>query len=479
VDDVPITVTNVGSGNASQLSLAVSAAGVSILTPLIKIQSLGAGQFASVDVEVYVPTTVSGSAISLSIAATYYDPYGVQQSVSQTVGLYSPNQTEQVNFAISQSKSNLTAGEVTTVTFTLQNIGSGKASNLTITIAQSQFVSVLDLPPRIPSLSPSSQTTFPLELYTASDAAGSAIALAFTVTYQDPFGITKVFTQSVGFYSPNQTELRSSPLSVWVQPMVLTAGRTNNLTILFQNVGGASLNNLTVAFGSPTGSFTWLSPNQATDPELPPGGNFTISGSLYDPALATASSTLQLSITYYQGRMLNQETRSVGLLSRGEIDLSLTSLTVLPQVVPPGQIVSLTLSITDVGIISADGVTASFEFPTGFSAVGSSSSFIGDMSVDSPSTITVSALVSNSTASGSYHIPVELSYFDNLRTRLTQSLNVTVVVASASQGGSGTGQNTKNGLIHGISEFDLGVVIVALVVLVALVMIRRARHSRT
>lgn len=481
LNDLTLTIQNNGTGAASQVSTSVtSASGLSILGTVPEVNLVAASSAYTRSLPVYVPSTLAGDALSLVVSSTYVDPYSNARTATQTVSLFSPSGPETVDLGIVPSANELTSGEVSNVTFTLANSGSGAAKNLTISVAQSQTLSVIGLPPKVDSLLPSSQSSFPLELYASSAAAGSALSLTFTVTYQDPYGISKVFTQSVGFYSPSLNQVGGSPLSVQVKPDVLTAGKINNLTITLGNVGNTTLSGLTVAFSSPSGAFTWLNPNQAQVTSLAPGSNFTVQGSLFDPSQAAASTTLQLSVTYYRGTVQTQETRSIGLLTRGEIDLSLTSLAVLPQTASPGDIVSMTLTLTNLGVISASGVTASFGFPQGFRAVGSSTSFIGDMAVDSPSTITVSALVVNSTTAGNYKVPVTLSYFDNLRTQLSQTLNVTVVVSSAAQNATVSGQRTGGfqTAVGGRLGLVLDVVIVAIIAVIAYLVVRRLRRPK-
>jgi hypothetical protein len=484
VNSLALTIRNRGTGSASQVSTSVTVAittvgqpFVSILGSIPDVSTIAAASNFTTILSVFVPSSDAGQAFALQLASTYVDPYSITRTATQSVYLYSMS-APAANLELTPSANDLTAGSVTTVIFTLRNTGSGAADNITISAAPSQLLSVLNLPPRIVSLASSSQTSFPLQLFAGSAAAGSALGIEFTVTYQDSYGNTKTFTQNVGFYSPSFGQQANSPLSITVQPNVLLVGETNNLAIFIKNTGNSTLGSLIVSFSSPSGTFTWLNPNQAQVASLAPGANFTVKGSLFDPVQAPASTTLQLSVTYYQGKVQVLETRSIGLLSRGAIDVSLTSLTILPQSATAGNVVSLTLTLTNIGVISAAGVTASFVFPQGFKVVGSSSDFIGAMLVDSPSTITVSALVANGTAPGSYTIPVKLTYVDNLRNQLSQNLSVTVTVVSAAQAGKGTTQQSgsSNGIGAGLIP---DIAIVAAVVIVAFLVVRRMRRPES
>jgi uncharacterized repeat protein (TIGR01451 family) len=315
-----------------------------------------------------------------------------------------------------------------------------------------------------------------MQIYAPSTSAGTPVSLSFTSTYTDAYGTPRSTTQTVGFFvSPLPT---TSPVGIALSMTSLQAGRVNNFTVTLSNQGTAPINGLSATFSFVGGQVTWLSPDIVQTQSLGPGSSITVHARAYDPATSTGSATLQGILKYSYSNVTTQETRSIGLLSRGLIDIVLTGTTVLPQEVNPGQIVSITLTITNVGVITASAVSAQARMPPGFQAIGSSSNFVGDMQVDSPSTFTFSALVANATAPGIYPVPVTMSYFDNLRTPLTQNVNVSVYVVSGSGSGSGSSQTTTQpGRGGGISVL---IYVAAIIVVLAIVVLylRRRRSSR-
>jgi hypothetical protein len=64
---------------------------------------------------------------------------------------------------------------------------------------------------------------------------------------------------------------------------------------------------------------------------------------------------------------------------------------------------------------------------------GSRSVFIGDMLVNSPSTFTITLITSNSTPPGRYEIPIQITYYDNLRTLYTINISIPVFIIGGQQ----------------------------------------------
>ena len=381
-----------------------------------------------------------------------------------------------VKLIFSAEPASLTAGALNEVNVTLTNNGSGPATQITTTVSPSQLLSVVNTFPDFASLGVNSSATRSLEVYAPSTSAGTPVTLSFTATYNDAYGTPRSVTQAVGFFvSPLPT---TSPVGISLSALTLQAGRVNNFTVTLSNQGTSPIAGLSATFSFVGGQVTWLSPDIIQTPILKPGSSLTVQARAYDPATSAGSATLQGVLRYSYNNVTVQESRSVGLLSRGLIDIVLTGATVLPQAVDPGQIVSITLTITNVGVISASAVTAQARMPQGFQAIGSSSNFVGDMVVDSPSTFTFSALVANATAPGTYQVPVTMSYFDNLRTPLMQTVNVSVYVVSGGGSGGGSTQTTaQSGRGGGLSAAIYVVIIVVALAIVALY-IRRRRSSR-
>lgn len=373
------------------------------------------------------------------------------------------------------SPTSITPGTLNYINVTLTNDGSGPASQVSTVISPSQALSVLNTFPDQNSLGVNESASQTLQVFAPSTSAGTPVYVTFTASYTDAYGTSRSLTQTLGFYvSPLPT---TSPVALALSTNYLQAGKVNNFTVTISDQGRSPIEGLSATFSFVGGQVTWLSPEIIQAANLPPGASMTVQAQAYDPATSAGSAVLQGALVYGYDNVTTQETRSIGLLSRGLIDIELTGSTVLPQEAPQGQIVSITLTITNVGVIVASAVTAQAHMPAGFQPIGSSYNFVGDMQVDSPSTFTLSAIVDNSTAPGAYEVPVTMNYFDNLRTPLSQTVNVTVYVVSASASGSGSTQSTSGSGRGGGLASILGYAVLAIIVVSAAIFFVRRRGA--
>jgi hypothetical protein len=121
------------------------------------------------------------------------------------------------------------------------------------------------------------------------------------------------------------------------------------------------------------------------------------------------------------------------VVSRGIIDIKVTDFTTIPERPSPGQIFSVTVTLTNMGTITASAVTATPVQTQNIRVFGSRSIFIGDMQVNSPTTFTVTLITSNNTSPGRYEIPIQLTYYDNLRTLYTVNISIPVLIGGGQQ----------------------------------------------
>jgi hypothetical protein len=483
--DVPLTVTaqyyftNTATGMVATLSLPTGFTDLNGgSTPSAYISGLvPSGSVVQFVFYLDVSSVASVGTYAFPIAFTWGAQTGTNSvSVSQQSSVI-VHMNGKVKLTFEATPTSVTPGALTNIKVTLANDGSGLASQISTVVSTSQLLSVLNSFPDLTTLGANSSQTETLQVYAPSTSAGTPVAISFTATYNDAYGTTRSVTKTIGlFVAPLPT---TSPIGISLSATSLQAGRVNNFTVTLSDQGAAPIEGLSATFSFIGGQVTWLSPGIVQSLSLEPGGNITVQARAYDPATSAGSATLQGILRYSYQNVTVQETRSLGLLSRGLIDIELTGSTVLPQEVPQGQIVSITLTITNVGVIAASAVTAQATMPAGFQAIGTSSNFVGDMQVDSPSTFTLSALVANSTAPGTYQVPVTLAYFDNLRTPLSQTVNVSVDVVSSSSSGSGSSQSTtstgRGGGLLSVITYALVIVIAAAIVIFYL---RRRRSSR-
>ena len=453
VNDVVIRVNNRGTGNASEINTYVTAPSqVSLLGTLKDIHRLDAGSSAKLKLTVYVSPQAANSPITFSISSTYRDAYLNLRSVGQSLGFIIGG-VEQTIFKVHTSTDYLTPNDLNHVNVTVDNRGSTTMRDLRIRFSSQPPVSIIcvDGEVYLGTLSPQERIEFPIIIYLSSTSSDSA-TIPLTITYMDESQTIKSEARTLTFLLNKISEL--SPISIKVQPNILVAGKANNLTITISNIGTVPLRSISVSYSFQSGQFTWLQPDISQIGQLLPGQTFLVDAKVFDPPTSTASTVLQANIRYYDSQNnLKQEIRNIGLLSQGLIDLQMVDYSILPEKPTIGQIFSVTVTLTNIGTIVSSAVTATPHPPSDFKMFGSNSIFIGDMQVNTPTTFTLSILISDSTKPGRYHVPIELTYFDNLRNQYSVTRNITVEVYEKSSTQTSTRALTPEPSIFTITTY--------------------------
>lgn len=391
---------------------------------------------------------------SLSLSLTWNTTSTINQT-EQTSTTIKLSGEVKLNFNATQTA--LSPGQTNNITLNLSNLGTGTASQITTSPIAPPSTSILNQLPTISSLNPSSTTQLHLQLYVPAALTGVAVTVSLTSDYTDAYGNARIYTQTLGFYVTSINQF-SSPLAISIQPAVLIAGQVTGLTVLISNQGTTDLTSLTASFSFPFASqATWLSPDIARNSSLAASQTMLVSASAYEPPTTLTSLSLQIALTYYDNLgIFHQEVRSLGLLSRGIVSLQATDIAVTPEQPYPGEVFSITITLTNTGTTIASAVTANATTPSAITTFGSSSVFIGDMPTSSPTPFTITFTVGNDTTPGTYQIPIKLSFRDNLRTNLTSSLQVPVTVVLPNSTGGSTAETRR---VFGL-EIILGVAVV-------------------
>ncbi len=87
VDNLTLTISNSGSASSGPVSTTVSApSSVTLLNQLPMTTGLAPGGSATEVLQLFVPSSLSGTAITMSLTAKYLDAYSNTQTVTQTLG---------------------------------------------------------------------------------------------------------------------------------------------------------------------------------------------------------------------------------------------------------------------------------------------------------------------------------------------------------------------------------------------------------
>jgi len=474
VDDFSILVTNSGTGNASQLSLSVSAPGVSILTSTLKIPYLTAGNATSVGVEAYVPSSASGSALQLSILATYEDPYGVQQSTTQTVGFYVSTAAAS-QLLIQAGDNSLVPGTTNTVPFTLTNLGTGPVFQVHTTVTSPAQTSVLNQLSAVPELAANASVTESMEIFVSSSLANSPLELTFSDNYVNGQGVPGSYTQTLGFYvTGSNSSLPGVVVSVSPIRSGVRVGTPSLVTFKVEDVG-------TTSISSPVLSLSVSSPLVVIQNSsyAIPNGILKAGESVIFEALVGSSTSASpgyypasVTVTYLdQSGAEESATFTSGLVLTGTINLIIQS----PQVAQGNTSLSVSGEILNEGFSSA--YYASVTGSMGGAGGTSQADYVGEIDPNTPVPFSLTLPYTPSGSVRTANILVNVTFRDSLGTAGAYSsaiqTRLTPVSSVAGSSSSATGSSSGADLL---TYLELGVILALVVIAVAgFLYIRRSR----
>ncbi|MGD0330664.1 MAG: hypothetical protein ABSB40_09510 [Nitrososphaeria archaeon] len=477
VNVVPIQLDNTGSGNASDISIsAVVPAQTSLLNQFELIPTLNAHSSMLLNLSVYIPPSAGNTPMTFYLTANYENAYLISQTVSASLGFIVKSFSAPI-LKLTSSTSNLAPGSTTPVTFTLENDGQTVVGNISLELSAQSPITLLNTDGvfNIGTLNPNQNQEISVSVYVPIGATNAA-SISFTFSYLNPSGIAGSDSGYLSFLLSTTSTI--SPIVLNVKPTALVAGKVDNMTITLSNGGTTQINSVSMTFAFAGSSITWLQPALFQIAELAPGQSVNITGEAYASTSATASTQFTISTNYYDSNgVLNQIVRNFGILAQGLVDMEVVSSTILPTAPTVGSIFSATVTINNVGTISAASVTATPQLPQGLRIFGSTSVFIGTMPTDSPTTFTISVETTNTTKPGRYVLPVTLTYFDNLRNSLSTkiTLNVDIVNQTSTVTFTRTPGTTSTGI--GLFSITLLIVIAVVILGVGYYLVRKRKRK--
>ncbi|MEM3807978.1 MAG: hypothetical protein QW413_05240, partial [Nitrososphaerota archaeon] len=211
----------------------------------------------------------------------------------------------------------------------------------------------------------------------------------------------------------------------------LYSGMINNVSVTVKNVGTSQLRAVTLTFPTSSSSITWLDEGAVSIDQLEPGNEHSFVCKVFVSSDAPSSLALTLSLNYYgSDNILKQEQRQVGVLVKGLIKFEVADFAVLPENPSIGQTFSVTLILVNTGTSKASSVAIQPSRIEGFRTFGQSRSFLGDVSINTPTSVTFSFSALNNTKPGINQIPFVLSFKDSLGETHTQELMIPVRIVA-------------------------------------------------
>jgi hypothetical protein len=287
-----------------------------------------------------------------------------------------------------------------------------------------------------------------------------------TITYEWELDADSVSNSTEFTYAPGDVDIGSHTLTVTVSDGRLTSSQTWTITVTIASVTQFSVSssyvtagfdnslNITVKNnlwqGRVQASLTAPQPliirgNQSwTFDSMQPSGNVTIAPRIYAPVTAIGStSTAALTINYGDEHGLTYtDTYNVGLIVQGYMKVVVYDVLANPESVASDSEVTLTATILNTGNVIASFANASLEPNDVLQLSRESSTYVGDIELNSPVPFTVVAKVKSGVQNGTYPVTIHLAYQDDQYRMHVLNVSASILVAtgtSVPQDSDGTG----------------------------------------
>jgi len=200
VKEVKLKLENFGEASASDVRITVSP--VSPLTlaegdGLYTLSSIAPSTTETLNLKLYVPSSLEGNVGTVSLSISYQDAYGSQRSESKSLSLKVSSLKEWFNVTVSPET---IRPEVNTVIFTLSNQGDTDVEDVEVKLTLPQTLSLLksDNVWKFSSVASGGEVSFETEIYASTAAVGTAAQATLTITY-NAGEFTRSETKVLGF----------------------------------------------------------------------------------------------------------------------------------------------------------------------------------------------------------------------------------------------------------------------------------------
>ena len=257
---VTITLTNIGSANASAVVATLNPSGPSNLSSTLagigsstfNIGTIPVGQSVQVHPVIYASNNAADTLQIVNLQLSYRDAYGIKQSLPLAVGVVVLPKSVQSEISISTNSGNssnvITAGQIFDYKFSVANNSDKPVTDLLVTLAaSSDTLKVLkDSQWTVSSLDAGSKQEFTTQVFAPTTMIGNPVTFNLSVKYLSS-GQSRTESVSAGSYVDGQISIRAYEIGVNyiggipnVIGNLLNEGNTRALftTIEVTNTGG-------------------------------------------------------------------------------------------------------------------------------------------------------------------------------------------------------------------------------------------------
>ncbi len=408
----------------------------------------------------------------------YWNATNTSSKYSQEINLEVPMHGSS-NIKYMDNNPVLYSGRINDVPITIKNTGTGIVSNITTIIAETSGTSVLAQPNQISLLTPNQSYTMDVPIFVGA-AAGQAITLNIDSSYINAYGYNTSSTYNLGFYTVASTE---SNVTVSLSNDSILSGVVNNASILIHNSGSYPVTNMTITL-TPISTINFINSDGIINIlNIAPGETVKVPLQIYVESSSSSNvGSISAALNYIQDGQSESSTSDISFLTPGDISITTVGTTVLPGSPTPGSIFSITSTFNNVGAQTADAVTLTPKPPKGISVIGDKTIFGGSIQSGSPTAFTMSFLVNSTATSGTYKIPVIMSYMNNLNSIINTTIFYTINVTNSNgnfvikNGSTSTTTFVRNNR-SGEAPYVLYIIIAIIIIILAYYLYKRRAHK--
>lgn len=296
------------------------------------------------------------------------------------------------------------------------------------------------------------------------DAAkiSNATEFIYAPTEKDVGSHTLVVTTSDGRLTATQTwtiTVTTVPISHFlVSSNYVTAGFDNQLNITIRNNLWKGIVEASLTVPQPLvirGNQSWIFRS------MQPSEDLSIAPIIYSPENAMGSTfTAALTLDYGDEHGLTYtDTYSVGLIVQGYVRLIVYDVVVSPQTIARGSEITISATALNTGNAIANYANASLQPNSVLELSRESSTYVGEIELNSPVPFTIVAKVKTDAQNGTYPLSISLTYQDDQYQQHVLNVTTNILVATSAELPSDS--NGTNEILRFLSNGGWSIIVVA------------------
>jgi uncharacterized membrane protein len=269
----------------------------------------------------------------------------------------------------------------------------------------------------------------------------------------------------------------SANLSVASSGTVLVAARNNTLTINITNVG-KYLKDFDITLTIPP-PLVLFGDNHWIRPSFSPGESINANLTVFAPSSAAGTTQQGSVVALYKAigeATLTTENHAISFLVRGWIDIAVYEITVDPELVLPGQEVTISGNILNRGVVSAMYTNVTVDSDETFVQGSVQPTYVGEVDPNAPAPFSVTATVDSSAREGTHEATVSVYYTDDLQFNHVIKIPITFTVVLELPTTATTRTDIVSQLLS-VPFIALGIGVIIVLVVVAIYLHRRRRSE--